>query len=42
MLEEYQELYQLHRKWISALKILKEKAADAEKESDYLKFQLGQ
>ena len=42
LLEEYQELYQLHRKWISALKILKEKAADAEKESDYLKFQLGQ
>lgn len=42
LLEEYQELYQLHRKWTSALKVLKAKAADAEKESDYLKFQLGQ
>ncbi len=39
LLEKYHEQYAAHRKWTSELKELKSKAADAERESDYLKFQ---
>lgn len=39
---EYREQYQIHRKWTTELKELKNRAADAVKESDYLKFQFSQ
>lgn len=42
LLEKYREQYIAHRKWTSELKELKSKAADAERESDYLKFQFSQ
>lgn len=42
LLEQYRKLYIIRRKWMAELKELKSKAADAEKESDYLKFQFSQ
>lgn len=42
LLEEYRRLYLSRRKLLSVIKELKEKAADTEKESDYLKFQFSQ
>lgn len=42
LLEKYREQYYTHRKWVAELKELKSKAADAEKESDYLRFQFSQ
>lgn len=42
LINEYRNLYYIHRKWTTELKELKSKAADAEKESDYLKFQFSQ
>lgn len=42
LLHDYQEQYTVHLKWVAELKELKSKVADAEKESDYLKFQLSQ
>ena len=40
--EHYQKLYQQRQKLVTELKELKDKAADARKESDYLKFQFSQ
>lgn len=42
LLEEYGGLYQERKRKITELKELKVRAADAEKESDYLKFQFSQ
>lgn len=42
LLNEYHGLYLLYHKWTAELKDLKNRAADAEKESDYLKFQFSQ
>lgn len=42
LLSEYRELYNRYRKWAVELKNLKDKAADAEKEGDYLRFQFSQ
>lgn len=42
LLEEYRNLYTVHRKYMAELKELKERAADAEKEGDYLRFQFSQ
>lgn len=42
LLVDYQEQYQIHRKGMSELKEMKSRVADAEKECDYLKFQLSQ
>lgn len=42
LLARYGELYQKHWKWSAELQELKERAADAEKEGDYLKFQFSQ
>ena len=42
LLAGYRTAYHLRQKMVSALKELKSKAADAEKESDYLKFQFSQ
>ena len=42
LLHDYQKQYTVHRKWMTELRELKGKVADAEKESDYLKFQLSQ
>ena len=42
LLAEYHELYYQYRKWTVELKNLKDKAADAEKEGDYLRFQFSQ
>ena len=41
-LSDYHDLYHLHKKWTAELKSLKDRAADAEKEADYLKFQFSQ
>ena len=42
LLATYGELYQKHRKWSAELQELKSRAADAEKEGDYLRFQFNQ
>lgn len=42
LLSEYRELYYQYRKWSLELNNLKDKAADAEKEGDYLRFQFSQ
>ena len=42
LLSEYRELYHQYRKWSLELNNLKDKAADAEKEGDYLRFQFSQ
>lgn len=42
LLEPYRRLYADRRKWMADLEEWKNKAAEAEKESDYLKFQFGQ
>lgn len=42
LLEKYRKLYTIRRKWLAELKELKNRAADAEKEADYLKFQFSQ
>ena len=42
LLEEYGGLYARYRKWSVELKEMKSRAADAEKEGDYLRFQFSQ
>ncbi|MDE6452122.1 MAG: AAA family ATPase, partial [Odoribacter sp.] len=42
LLSRYGELYQKYRRWSAELQELKERAADAEKEEDYLRFQFSQ
>lgn len=42
LLNEYREVYTVHRRGVAELKEMKSRAADAEKESDFLKFQFSQ
>lgn len=42
LVDEYKELYRVRRNLMTELKELKSKAAEAEKESDYLNFQFSQ